>query len=105
MLYDIDRTDGPRTLGMRYDAAGGVTDIEPPPRVELPKTLWRVPRRISAVNPTVTQTLEDTPFYARSVIEADIAGNRAIAMHESLVMRRFTSPWVQAMLPFRMPRL
>ncbi|HQT77597.1 MAG TPA: carotenoid 1,2-hydratase, partial [Rhodopila sp.] len=72
VLYEIDRRDGPMTLAMRYSRAGGVTDVEPPPRMALPRTLWRVPRRISAASPVVRHTLEDTPFYARSVIEADI---------------------------------
>jgi carotenoid 1,2-hydratase len=27
-----------------------------------------------------------------------------VAMHESLSLDRFMRPWVQAMLPFRMPR-
>jgi hypothetical protein len=26
-------------------------------------------------------------------------------MHESLSLQRFRKPWVQAMLPFRMPRV
>ena len=76
----------------------------PPPAVTLPRTLWRVPRRISAGAPTVVDTLEDTPFYARSVIGAEMLGTQVNAMHESLAMDRFTAPWVQAMLPFRMPR-
>ena len=62
-------------------------------------------RQISAAVPSVVETLEDTPFYARSVIEAEILGHRVTAMHESLDMRRFCAPVVQAMLPFRMPRV
>ena len=54
--------------------------------------------------PVVLDTLEDTPFYARSVIAAGLAGQRVTAMHESLSMDRFSTAWVQAMLPFRMPR-
>jgi carotenoid 1,2-hydratase len=104
ILYDVQRRDGPMTLAMRYDDAGGVADFVPPPAVPLPRTLWRVPRKISAGTPSVVKTLEDTPFYARSVVAADLLGERVTAMHESLSMDRFTTPWVQAMLPFRMPR-
>jgi carotenoid 1,2-hydratase len=104
ILYEVVRHDGPLTLAMRYDAAGGVEDFVPPEAVALPRTLWRVPRQISAVSPSVRQTLEDTPFYARSVVGAEILGERTSAMHESLDMERFTAPLVQAMLPFRMPR-
>jgi carotenoid 1,2-hydratase len=104
ILYEVERRDGPMTLAMRYDDAGGVQDIAPPPPVRLPATLWRVPRQISAHAPAVLQTLEDTPFYARSVIAAELLGHRVTAMHESLALDRFVTPWVQAMLPFRMPR-
>jgi carotenoid 1,2-hydratase len=48
--------------------------------------------------------LEDTPFYARSVIRAQLCGETAIGMHESLSLDRFASRYVQWMLPFRMPR-
>ena len=104
VLYDVERRDGPMTLAMRYDAAGGITDFAPPASQALPRTLWRIPRRICADSPVVTETLEDTPFYARSLVGADLLGQRVTAMHESLSMGRFVSPVVQAMLPFRMPR-
>ena len=52
----------------------------------------------------MVETLEDTPFYARSVVAGDLLGQPVTAMHESLSMDRFTMPVVQAMLPFRMPR-
>jgi carotenoid 1,2-hydratase len=51
------------------------------------------------------RTLEDTPFYARSLIAADVGGERGTGLHESLCMRRFSKGWVQTLLPFRMPRL
>ncbi len=105
VLYEIQRRDGPLTLAMRYDDAGGRVDLTPPTAVTLPATRWRVPRRISATAPSITKTLEDTPFYARSVVAATIQGHKVSAMHESLAMSRFTTPWVQAMLPFRMPRV
>jgi carotenoid 1,2-hydratase len=104
ILYDIDRRDGPMTLAMRYNDRGGVEDFTAPPAVSLPKTRWRVPRRIRTAAPTVLDTLEDTPFYARSVVAAETLGHRVTAMHESLSMDRFAAPWIQAMLPFRMPR-
>ena len=105
VLYDVERRNGPLTLAMRYDDAGGVADFDPPPAVALPATLWRVPRKISAGAPVVVDTLEDTPFYARSVVAAEVMGQRVTAMHESLAMNRFAATWVQAMLPFRMPRV
>jgi carotenoid 1,2-hydratase len=94
-------------LAMRYDAAGGVADLAPPALVKLPQTRWCIERSIGSQPghlPKVIATLEDTPFYARSIVETRLAETTALAMHESLSLERFRSPWVQAMLPFRMPR-
>jgi carotenoid 1,2-hydratase len=52
----------------------------------------------------VISTLEDAPFYARSLIGHRVDGEDAISMHESLDLDRFANPVVKAMLPFRMPR-
>ncbi len=52
----------------------------------------------------VAKTLLDTPFYARSLVEHRIFGERAISMHESLDLTRFSKSYVKWMLPFRMPR-
>jgi carotenoid 1,2-hydratase len=104
VLYDVTRHDGGSALAMRYDDAGGVEDFVPRQAIPLPLSRWRVPRRIGADRPTIIDTLEDTPFYTRSLVSADLHGNQVTAMHESLDMTRFTAPVVQAMLPFRMPR-
>ncbi len=104
VLYDVIRRDGPLSLAMRYNDAGGVEDFVSPAAVALPRTRWLVPRRISASSPSVIQTLEDAPFYARSVVAAEMLGAPVTAMHESLALDRFATPWAQAMLPFRMPR-
>jgi carotenoid 1,2-hydratase len=53
----------------------------------------------------VVETLEDTPFYARSLVETRLAGETATCVHESLSLDRFDSRIVQLMLPFRMPRV
>ena len=61
-------------------------------------------RSDSAVPARVQQTLEDTPFYVRSVLEAGVLGERVTAVHETLDVARLVSVPVQGMLPFRMPR-
>jgi hypothetical protein len=40
----------------------------------------------------------------RSLLQTRLLGESATAVHESLSLRRFSAPWVQALLPFRMPR-
>ena len=106
ILYNATRrVGGEQSLALRVDRAGVVQPIPPPPPVALPATRWRIERPTRADGPVrVVQTLEDTPFYARSVLDTVLGGHRATAVHESLSMDRFTAPWVQAMLPFRIPR-
>ena len=50
------------------------------------------------------QTLEDTPFYVRSVLGAALLGERVTSVHETLHVPRLVSLPVQLMLPCRMPR-
>ncbi len=38
------------------------------------RSLWRVPRRLPGDASRLAGTLEDTPFYARSLAHARIAG-------------------------------
>jgi carotenoid 1,2-hydratase len=108
VLYDIDRIGAPPlVLGLRFGADGRVGPFEPPPRTALPATRWRIARGAHAdrgTAPRVLRTLTDAPFYARSLLEARWDGERVVAIHESLSLSRFDDPWVQAMLPFRMPR-
>lgn len=108
IFYDVDRVgDSPLRLGLRFDPEGHVEPIDGPPGIELPVTGWRIARAARADAGTtarVMQSLTDAPFYARSVISAQWFGERVCAMHESLSMTRFDSAWVQALLPFRMPR-
>jgi carotenoid 1,2-hydratase len=101
--YDVQRRDGTTLgLGLRIAADGSVAQVEQPPLQRLPPTLWRIDRRARTADhraPTA-ETLEDTPFYARTLLRD---GPREV-VHETLSLDRFRSPWVQAMLPFRMPR-
>ncbi|WP_243735546.1 carotenoid 1,2-hydratase [Dongia mobilis] len=108
ILYHGEKRDRD-TFGFAIacDAAGRFHHIEAPQRVALPATLWRIGRATRADNPfdaRVLRTYEDTPFYARSLMETQLLGRRMIAMHESLSLDRFANPLVQLMLPFRMPR-
>jgi carotenoid 1,2-hydratase len=108
ILYDICRRDGVRTAIARHcDPAGAVEEISPPPVVDLPHSRWRVARTTRADEgsaATVVQTLEDAPFYARSLVASRLRGQAALAIHESLSLDRFRKGWVRMMLPFRMPR-
>ncbi len=108
VLYDVIRRDGtPFSLARLFNADGTVSDIDAPNTMALPKNLWRVSRATQSEPhdpPKVISILEDAPFYARSMVESTLLGERVTAMHESLDLDRFSSKWVQVLLPFKMPR-
>ena len=109
VLYDVTRRDGSElALALAFDpGAADAAVISAPPRCVLAPSAWRVARatRSQASHPAaVVETLEDGPFYARSLVRSRLDGESVLAVHESLDLDRFASPWVQAMLPFRMPR-
>ncbi len=107
ILYDVTYRDGAtRSLALRFDGSGAAQPFTPPQCVALPATGWGIRRRTRSEGsrPSVEQTLEDGPFYARSVLRGRLLGEDTTAMHESLSLARFRQRWVQALLPFRMPR-
>lgn len=108
VLYEVNRRDNTKqSIAIRCDATGDITDFDLPPAAPLPTTaLWRVPRGTRTEHGTaeVMQTLEDTPFYARSVLATRLLGQPVTAMHESLSLNRFRTGWVRLLLRFRMPR-
>jgi carotenoid 1,2-hydratase len=106
ILYEAQRRDGSRIdLAMTFDPQGRMQTFVPPPMVALKRTGWRIGRSVRSDDAAgVVKTLEDAPFYARSVVSAKLLGEPVTLMHESLSLDRFAMPVVQAMLPFRMPR-
>jgi carotenoid 1,2-hydratase len=106
IYYDYTRISGERSaFALHIDGMGRGKRLTLPPQVNLPSTLWRVPRStFSAGSAQVIKTLEDTPFYSRSLIKLETQGETALSVHESLSLSRFRKPIIQAMLPFRMPR-
>jgi len=108
ILYDAVRRDGTRHgFALEAGSDGQFRPGTMPKAVALPSTLWGVTRGThadSGPTPKIARTLEDTPFYARSLLSTHLLGTPMIAMHESLDLDRFRSRWVQLLLPFRAPR-
>lgn len=107
-LYDLTQREGHRPpLGLRFMPNGEAEQFDAPPHVTLPKTGWLM-RRGTRADPhqsaRVAETLEDTPFYTRSVLKTHLLGEPVTAVHESVCLDRFSAPWVQRLLPFRIPR-
>ncbi|WP_242469520.1 carotenoid 1,2-hydratase [Rhabdochromatium marinum] len=114
VLYEANRRDGsPLSLALQVNRDGQVQPFDPPARAPLSTTrVWRIPRATRSEHPDtgesrarVIETLEDTPFYARSTVATRLLGESVTAVHESLSLDRFAQRWVQLLLPFRMPRV
>jgi carotenoid 1,2-hydratase len=70
--------------------------------------LWRIGRGTRCdpgFGARIDRTLEDTPFYVRSLVQTRLLAREVSGVHESLNLDRFASGWVQTLLPFRMPRV
>lgn len=107
VLYETQLRSGDRrSLTLHFDHDGRRHELATPPVVGLPRTRWGIDRltRSDDGQARVQATWEDTPFYARSLVRTRLLDERVDAVHESLSLRRFSAPWVQLMLPFRMPR-
>ena len=114
VYYDSQLLDGAwRGLCLQHGDDGRVLsvtqDSEPALDNLPPTTVWRMGRAVrSAALPgsasTQITTFEDTPFYARSALSPSVQTDISSVMHESLDLERFSSRWVQTLLPFRMPR-
>jgi len=106
VAYDVTRRDGERaSLGVTVDRHGQVSPLSAPAWSPLPATAWRLERRTRSdhgQDARLLRTLEDTPFYARSLVETELLGERVRAVHEVVSLDRFASSWVRFLIPFRM---
>ncbi len=105
VLYDVQPRGGtPQTMALRFDGQR-VERFEPPPTVALPRSLFRIGRTTRSEGPArVVRTLTDAHFYARSIVESTLHGERVWGVHERLELDRFKTGWAKVLLPFRMPR-
>jgi carotenoid 1,2-hydratase len=105
--YDArDAAGNDHSLMLAFDRQGQARPAAKASRHALDATRWwRLPRACRSERaPTLRRTLEDTPFYTRSLLDLTLEGERVHAVHETLDARRLASPIVQALLPVRMPR-
>jgi carotenoid 1,2-hydratase len=107
VTYDVvDRTADERTIALDVDARrAALTRARPAWR--LPMTGWRLDRYARGQGssaPRILRGLEDTPFYARALLGAQVDGRPATGVHETLSLTRLSARWVRFLLPFRMGR-
>jgi carotenoid 1,2-hydratase len=108
VMYDVREKNGTeKLLALNFLRDGRVADFSLGERYKLPKTMWQIQRNLRSDQPQVKviEDLEDTPFYSRSILSGNWLGEEVTCMHETLNIPRFSSPIVQLMLPWRMPRL
>lgn len=107
VVYDTSDLSGQRRPIQRlFHCDGRTTELDPQPRVALPSGAWGVQRATCSDDgrAELQTTLEDSPFYVRSLVQGRWQGQRATAVHESLDLRRFSAPWVRFLLPWRSRR-
>lgn len=108
VIYDVRQKDGSeRLITQLFHPDGRSEPFEAPARTALPGTAWRIGRSMrseAGAAPRVLQTLEDTPFYVRSVLRSRLFGQELTSVHETLNVPRLVSLPVRLMLPWRMPR-
>jgi carotenoid 1,2-hydratase len=106
IVYDRVMRDGSESgFAVRIGPDGALTKIAMPKKIELGTAFWRMKRPAHADHKIEgLMSLEDAPFYTRSLFHTMIDDEKVAVFHESLSLDRFTHPIIQKMLPFKMPR-
>ena len=112
ITYDVVTRDQPDTHHRRafaFDDDHGLRKVDTAGTKLLDggRAFWGVSRRPVGDEGSLPQhrrTLEDSPFYTRSLISTTMHGRPYHGVHESLRLDRFVEPVVQCMLPFRIRR-
>lgn len=107
-FYDADRRDGSSLeVGALFDQNGQVEVIKSPPKRRMRRSLWTVRRETRAdagTQPKQVKSMLDAPFYCRSAVEIQFAGETTVGVHEALDLNRFASPFLKPMLAVKVPR-
>ncbi len=108
VYYDAQRRDGSMLeLGIDFDPWGRAIPVTPPPKAPLPRTAWGLARHTRAdagTSAAQRKALLEAPFYARSMMDTTLGGERVTGMHETLDLRRYDNRLIQAMVACRVPR-
>lgn len=109
IFYDLERRkEGGLSVAMRARSDGSIEEMhEPPPIAVCSPTRWQLARSTRADDgrpPQLLRTMEDGPFYARSLWQSQVLGETATVLQESLDLDRLGRPWSRVMVPYRNPR-
>ncbi|MGR3514621.1 MAG: carotenoid 1,2-hydratase [Paracoccaceae bacterium] len=107
-FYDAKRRDGSTlATALRFTKDGTVSDISPPPKARVARSLWAVARETRCdadQKPHQAMSMLDAPFYTRSMVRSWLEGEETVGVHEALDLRRFRSPLLMPMIAVRVPR-
>jgi carotenoid 1,2-hydratase len=106
VAYDVRLRDGTEeSRGVLVDRHGVARPLTDAASAPLPSTRFGLPRHARTrerATVRLVRTLEDGPFYARSLLASEDGGRRMLGVHETVSLDRFAAPWVRFLLPFRM---
>ena len=106
LTYDaVDRYGASRAHAFAVSPRGEVELREDTQRAPLPRTLWRIDRHARSdlgASARVIRSLEDGPFYTRALVETRLAGERVLAVQETLAAHRLRRRWVRFCTSYRM---
>ncbi len=106
LAYDVTLRDGTETgRGVKVLPSGDTLPLLTGAPRPLGATTFGLARHVRAepgAPVRLVRTLENGPFYARTLVETTLDGTRAVGMHETVSLDRFASSWVRFLLPFRM---
>ncbi len=110
VMYDaVEKNSPPCHRALLYHRGGEITELSDFDSFDLPHGFWGVqrPTRVDrgSSGAKVIKNLVDSPFYTRDVIQTRVCQQETYAIHESLDLTRFESPWVRFLIPFRIRRL
>ena len=106
VFYDVDRLTADELSVALIATPDGEVRVrdEHIPGIKLPPSRWRLPRNTRAGSTELLRTVEDGPFYARSLLRSTIGDAEGFGIQETLSLQRLKSPLVRFMVPFRNPR-
>lgn len=106
LTYDaMSRRGTARTHAFVVRPDGSTEPLAETRSVELARTGWGVRRSTRAdagSTPKLRHSLENGPFYTRSLIDTKLGGERVLAMNETLAARRLRQAWVRFCTGYRM---
>jgi carotenoid 1,2-hydratase len=106
IIYDTVPAVGDERRFARFLGSDGQThDLELNQAVQLGRSRWGIRRQTrfqSGKQPRLLRSLENSPFYTRSLLRWFYASRSAEGVHESMDLDRFRRPWVKFLFYLRM---